>query len=107
MFYPAAASEHTLSDCRSLGRLVKERKFAGGSSQISECMAKELGDRVKLQSPVYRIDQTGDMVVVETVNKETYTVSGTERRDGGSRGIDINRNFNEDGMSCKAEHDDS
>uniref|UniRef100_A0A3B5MIG5 Amine oxidase n=1 Tax=Xiphophorus couchianus TaxID=32473 RepID=A0A3B5MIG5_9TELE len=73
MFYPAAASEHTLSDCRSLGRLVKERKFAGGSSQISECMAKELGDRVKLQSPVYRIDQTGDMVVVETVNKETYT----------------------------------
>ncbi|XP_008435485.1 amine oxidase [flavin-containing] [Poecilia reticulata] len=51
----------------------QERKFAGGSSQISECMAKELGDRVKLQSPVYRIDQTGDVVVVETVNKETYT----------------------------------
>ncbi|XP_043988544.1 amine oxidase [flavin-containing] [Gambusia affinis] len=51
----------------------QERKFAGGSSQISECMAKELGDRVKLQSPVYRIDQTGEMVVVETVNKETYT----------------------------------
>lgn len=54
---------------------LKERKFAGGSSQISECMAKELGERVKLQSPVFSIDQTGDMVVVETVNKETYMVS--------------------------------
>uniref|UniRef100_A0A3Q3ARW0 Amine oxidase n=1 Tax=Kryptolebias marmoratus TaxID=37003 RepID=A0A3Q3ARW0_KRYMA len=50
----------------------QERKFVGGSSQISECMANELGDRVKLQSPVYRIDQTGDMVVVETVDKQTY-----------------------------------
>lgn len=40
-------------------------------------MAKELGERVKLQSPVYRIDQSGDMVEVETLNKETYTVRGT------------------------------
>lgn len=55
---------------------LKERKFLGGSGQISEGMAKELGDRVKLESPVYRIDQTGDMVVVETLNKETYMVSG-------------------------------
>uniref|UniRef100_A0A7N8WNH9 Amine oxidase n=1 Tax=Mastacembelus armatus TaxID=205130 RepID=A0A7N8WNH9_9TELE len=51
----------------------QERKFQGGSSQISECMARELGDRVKLQSPVYRIDQTGDTVVVETLDKQTYT----------------------------------
>ncbi|KAM3862287.1 amine oxidase [flavin-containing] [Diretmus argenteus] len=51
----------------------QERKFVGGSSQISECMARELGDLVKLQSPVYRIDQTADMVVVETVSKQTYT----------------------------------
>uniref|UniRef100_A0A4W6EK69 Amine oxidase n=1 Tax=Lates calcarifer TaxID=8187 RepID=A0A4W6EK69_LATCA len=50
----------------------QERKFVGGSSQISECMANELGDRVKLQSPVYRINQTGDMVVVETLDKQTY-----------------------------------
>ncbi|XP_042337045.1 amine oxidase [flavin-containing]-like, partial [Plectropomus leopardus] len=50
----------------------QERKFSGGSSQISECMAKELGDRVKLQSPVYRIDQGGDVVVVETLDKKTY-----------------------------------
>uniref|UniRef100_A0AAQ5YD37 Amine oxidase n=1 Tax=Amphiprion ocellaris TaxID=80972 RepID=A0AAQ5YD37_AMPOC len=51
----------------------QERKFVGGSSQISECMAKELGDRVKLHSPVYRIDQSGDVVVVETLDKQTYT----------------------------------
>uniref|UniRef100_A0A673XDB2 Amine oxidase n=1 Tax=Salmo trutta TaxID=8032 RepID=A0A673XDB2_SALTR len=50
----------------------QERKFLGGSSQISECMAKELGERVKMESPVYKIDQTGDMVEVETLNKETY-----------------------------------
>ncbi|KAG9271095.1 amine oxidase [flavin-containing] [Astyanax mexicanus] len=50
----------------------QERKFVGGSSQISECMARELGDRVKLQSAVYSIDQTGDMVVVKTVNDEIY-----------------------------------
>uniref|UniRef100_A0AAZ3QIX8 Amine oxidase n=1 Tax=Oncorhynchus tshawytscha TaxID=74940 RepID=A0AAZ3QIX8_ONCTS len=50
----------------------QERKFVGGSSQISECMAKELGECVKMESPVYRIDQTGDMVEVETLNKETY-----------------------------------
>uniref|UniRef100_A0AAR2INE7 Amine oxidase n=1 Tax=Pygocentrus nattereri TaxID=42514 RepID=A0AAR2INE7_PYGNA len=50
----------------------QERKFVGGSSQISECMARELGDRVKLQSAVCSIDQTGDMVVVKTVSEETY-----------------------------------
>uniref|UniRef100_A0A8C2XEW9 Amine oxidase n=1 Tax=Cyclopterus lumpus TaxID=8103 RepID=A0A8C2XEW9_CYCLU len=51
----------------------QERKFNGGSGQISEGMARELGDRVKLQSPVYRIDQSGDVVVVETLDKQTYT----------------------------------
>uniref|UniRef100_A0A8D3EG24 Amine oxidase n=1 Tax=Scophthalmus maximus TaxID=52904 RepID=A0A8D3EG24_SCOMX len=51
----------------------QERKFVGGSSQISECMARELGDQVKLQSPVYSIDQSGDAVVVETLDKQTYT----------------------------------
>ncbi|XP_041806315.1 amine oxidase [flavin-containing] [Chelmon rostratus] len=50
----------------------QERKFVGGSGQISECIARELGDRVKLQSPVFRIDQTGDMVEVETLDKQTY-----------------------------------
>ncbi|XP_048095168.1 LOW QUALITY PROTEIN: amine oxidase [flavin-containing] [Alosa alosa] len=50
----------------------QERKFKGGSSQISEAMQRQLGDRVKLQSPVYSIDQTRDLVEVKTVNGETY-----------------------------------
>lgn len=53
---------------------MQERKFEGGSSQISECMARELGERVKLRSPVYSIDQTGDMVLVKTLDNETYSV---------------------------------
>uniref|UniRef100_A0A674MV16 Amine oxidase n=1 Tax=Takifugu rubripes TaxID=31033 RepID=A0A674MV16_TAKRU len=51
----------------------QERKFEGGSSQISECMARELGERVKLESPVYSIDQTGDMVLVKTLDNEIYS----------------------------------
>jgi len=58
----------------SLRPPLQERKFNGGSGQISEGMARELGDRVKLQSPVYRIDQSGDVVEVETLAKQTYTV---------------------------------
>lgn len=53
---------------------VQERKFEGGSSQISECMARELGERVKLESPVYSIDQTGDTVLVKTLDNQTYSV---------------------------------
>lgn len=47
----------------------------GGSSQISEGMARELGELVKLQSPVCSIDQTGVMVAVETLDRQTYMVS--------------------------------
>ncbi|XP_061091643.1 amine oxidase [flavin-containing]-like [Conger conger] len=50
----------------------QERKFVGGSGQISEHMARRLGDRVKLERAVYSIDQTGDGVVVKTLNQETY-----------------------------------
>lgn len=52
----------------------QERKFAGGANQISEGMARELGDRVKLSRAVYSIDQTGDLVEVRTVNEEIYKV---------------------------------
>lgn len=62
----------------SFALILQERKFQGGSGQISECMAKELGDLVKMNSPVYRIDQTGDMVVVETLDKQTYKVSARD-----------------------------
>uniref|UniRef100_A0A8C1IIE8 Amine oxidase n=1 Tax=Cyprinus carpio TaxID=7962 RepID=A0A8C1IIE8_CYPCA len=50
----------------------QERKFAGGANQISQAMARELGDRVKLGRAVYSIDQTGDLVEVRTVNEEIY-----------------------------------
>lgn len=53
---------------------LQERKFEGGSSQISECMALELGERVKLESPVYSIDQTGQTVLVKTLDNQTYSV---------------------------------
>lgn len=52
----------------------QERKFAGGANQISEGMARDLGDRVKLGRAVYSIDQTGDLVEVRTVNEEIYKV---------------------------------
>ncbi|XP_069492605.1 amine oxidase [flavin-containing]-like [Ambystoma mexicanum] len=50
----------------------QERKFVGGSSQISERMMDHLQGRVKLESPVIRIDQSGDTVIVETLNHEIY-----------------------------------
>lgn len=53
---------------------LQERKFEGGASQISECMAQELGELVKLESPVYSIDQTGHMVMVKTLDNQTYSV---------------------------------
>ncbi|KAJ8407302.1 hypothetical protein AAFF_G00278760 [Aldrovandia affinis] len=50
----------------------QERKFMGGSSQISEHMAQRLGDKVKLERAVYSIDQSGDGVVVRTLNQEIF-----------------------------------
>ncbi|XP_043928313.1 amine oxidase [flavin-containing] B, partial [Protopterus annectens] len=49
----------------------QERKFLGGSGQISEKIMERLGDRVKLERPVFRIDQS-ESVKVETLNHETY-----------------------------------
>lgn len=75
---------------------MQERKFVGGSGQISECMAKELGERVKLESPVCRIDQSGDAVVVETLDKQTYTVSAPrwnkDRCSSGGETSETNKN---------------
>ncbi|XP_063306211.1 amine oxidase [flavin-containing] A-like [Pelobates fuscus] len=50
----------------------QERKFVGGSGQISEKMMERLQGRVKLESPVVRIDQSGDNVIVETLNHDIY-----------------------------------
>ncbi|NXS06675.1 AOFB oxidase, partial [Neodrepanis coruscans] len=50
----------------------QERKFVGGAGQISEKMMEQLGGRVKLRKPVVRIDQSGENVVVETLDHELY-----------------------------------
>nr|XP_010970373.2 amine oxidase [flavin-containing] B-like [Camelus bactrianus] len=50
----------------------QERKFVGGSGQVSERIMDLLGDRVKLERPVTHIDQTGEHVLVETLNHEVY-----------------------------------
>nr|XP_033806210.1 amine oxidase [flavin-containing] B-like [Geotrypetes seraphini] len=50
----------------------QERKFVGGSGQISERIMERLEGRVKLQEPVVCIDQSGDSVVVETVHHDVY-----------------------------------
>ncbi|EDL35717.1 amine oxidase [flavin-containing] A [Mus musculus] len=50
----------------------QERKFVGGSGQISEQIMVLLGDKVKLSSPVTYIDQTDDNIIIETLNHEHY-----------------------------------
>lgn len=47
----------------------------GGAGQISEKLMEILQDRVKLQRPVVRLDQSGENVTVETLNHEVYHVS--------------------------------
>ncbi|XP_053313441.1 amine oxidase [flavin-containing] A-like [Spea bombifrons] len=64
--------------CGGTGRVFstenggQERKFVGGSGQISEKIMERLQDRVKLERPVVRLDQSGDVVLVETLNHEIY-----------------------------------
>lgn len=41
---------------------------------MSERIMDLLGDRVKLERPVTHIDQTGENVLVETLNHEVYEV---------------------------------
>ncbi|XP_015265262.1 PREDICTED: amine oxidase [flavin-containing] A-like [Gekko japonicus] len=53
----------------------QERKFVGGSGQITERIMEQLKGKVKLERPVVRIDQSGDNVIVETLNHETYEAS--------------------------------
>uniref|UniRef100_A0A8C9DUA5 Amine oxidase n=1 Tax=Prolemur simus TaxID=1328070 RepID=A0A8C9DUA5_PROSS len=50
----------------------QERKFVGGSGQVSERMMDLLGDRVKLKRPVTYVDQSSDNIIVETLNRELY-----------------------------------
>ncbi|XP_070461943.1 amine oxidase [flavin-containing] A [Equus przewalskii] len=50
----------------------QERKFVGGSGQVSERIMELLGDRVKLEHPVTYVDQSGDNIIVETLNHEHF-----------------------------------
>ncbi|XP_055987191.1 amine oxidase [flavin-containing] A [Sorex fumeus] len=50
----------------------QERKFVGGSGQVSERIMALLGDSVKLNSPVTYVDQSGEIIVIETLNHEQY-----------------------------------
>ncbi len=43
-------------------------RFLEGSQQISEKVAQQMGNRVKLNSPVVEIDQTGKTIIVSTKN---------------------------------------
>ncbi|KAM9181446.1 amine oxidase [flavin-containing] A [Dugong dugon] len=50
----------------------QERKFVGGSGQVSERIMDLLGERVKLSCPVSYVDQSGANIIVETLNHEVY-----------------------------------
>nr|XP_042896241.1 amine oxidase [flavin-containing] [Parasteatoda tepidariorum] len=51
----------------------QERKFKGGSQQISKKIAEKLGDAVIEESPVVGIDQSSkDVVTVKTLNGKEY-----------------------------------
>ncbi|KAJ7320631.1 hypothetical protein JRQ81_020142 [Phrynocephalus forsythii] len=50
----------------------QERKFVGGSGQISERIMEYLGDLVKLEKPVCSIDQKGETVIVKTLGHDIY-----------------------------------
>ncbi|XP_019617023.1 PREDICTED: amine oxidase [flavin-containing] B-like [Branchiostoma belcheri] len=50
----------------------QERKFVGGSQQLSEKIAEILGDRIDFSSPVLRIEQRRDKVVLYTQDERKH-----------------------------------
>ena len=51
---------------------AQQDRFPSGTQQIAQRMAEELGDRVRLQSPVHRVERTADgTVAVHTEAGET------------------------------------
>lgn len=66
---------HTLIYIRSAGSIAnltnvvggaQERRFVLGAQEVSNRLAAELGDRVQLDSPVRRIEQNDELVVLES-----------------------------------------
>lgn len=65
----AAFYAHSGTDFEGLlstDRGAQQDRVVGGSVQVSERMAEELGDRVVLDAPVRRVEQTGRGVTVTT-----------------------------------------
>ena len=53
---------------------LKERKFVGGSMQLSSKMAARLGDRVKLNHQVVSVEQSSDGIMVTCANGQMFKV---------------------------------
>jgi monoamine oxidase len=53
---------------------AQQDRFVGGAQQISEKMAAELGDRVRLNAPVLAIEQGGPAVLVRTPGETFETI---------------------------------
>lgn len=66
----------------------------GGSGQVSERIMDLLGDRVKLERPVTHIDQTGENVLVETLNHEVYEVTKSFKLEGRCQSLIDNQSLN-------------
>ena len=70
---PDAASMLFALDAYSAGPDDEEPEkwiFEGGAGQIPERLAEELGDRIQLQRPVFRIAQDADTVTVSTGSED-------------------------------------
>lgn len=50
----------------------QERKFVGGSMQVSERIAEIIGSKLKLSEPVYRICQTDEDITVHCTSGKQY-----------------------------------
>ena len=64
LFYAHSGTD--LDTLLGVDRGAQQDRIVGGSVRIAETMASELGDRVRLSSPVRRIDQDHDGVRVST-----------------------------------------
>jgi monoamine oxidase len=70
LFYAHSGTD--LEGLLSTDRGAQQDRIVGGSIQISETMAAALGDRVRLDSPVRRIEQDGRRVAVTTRSGEVF-----------------------------------
>ncbi|XP_078064738.1 amine oxidase [flavin-containing] A-like, partial [Mustelus asterias] len=65
-------SGHGIERISNITAGAQERKFIGGAQTISERLAEVIGsDRVRLRSPVVRVEQEADSVTVTSAGGET------------------------------------